>query len=174
MAEEKVNAMSKPRLEKVTINMGIGEPGERLDNAEELLRKLTNKKPVRTKAKKRIPTFGIRPGLPIGVKVTLRGKEGEELVKRLLSVKRGKLKARNYDNSGNVSFGIEEYIDVPGMKYDPNIGMFGFDVALTIKKPGVRVSRRKMRRARVGKNQRVSKDEAIAFMKETFSVETEE
>ena len=163
--------MQKPRLEKVTVNIGVGQPGERLDNAEELMRRLTSKRPVRTKAKRRIPTFGIRPGLEIGVKVTLRGKEAEELLRRLLAVRKNRLSEKNFDSTGNVSFGVEEYIDVPGMKYDPDLGMFGFDVAVTLKKPGARVARRKRARARIGKKQRVTKEEAMAFMKEVFNVE---
>ena len=159
------NPMTKPYIEKITLNIGVGEAGEALDHAEELLKRITNKKPIRTKAKRRIPTFGIRPGLPIGVKVTLRGKEALEMLKRLLAARKNKIPKSSFDKTGQVSFGIKEYIDIPGVKYDPNLGMFGLDVSITIVKPGFRVARRKIARAKVGKRQRGSPEEAMALMK---------
>jgi large subunit ribosomal protein L5 len=157
-------------IDKLTLNIGVGEQSEKLDNAEELLKRLTGKKPVRTLAKKRVPAFGIRPGLQIGVKVTLRKKDAYEMLERLLNAKKRTLKEQNFDKNGNVSFGIQEYIDVPGIKYDPKIGMYGFDVCLTLAKKGIRVARRKLKKAKIGKRQRVSKQEAIEFIKNTFNV----
>jgi len=162
--------ISQPFIEKVTLNIGVGEQSEKLDNAEELLKRLTGKKPIRTKAKKRIPTFGIRKGLQIGVKVTLRKKEGEELLKRLLAAKKFKLSKKCFDKNGNFSFGVAEYIDVPGIKYDPKIGMYGFDVCVTLAKKGYRVKHRKLRKAKIGKRQKVSKEEAMEYIKKTFNV----
>jgi large subunit ribosomal protein L5 len=168
--QEKIDDITKPFIEKVTINIGVGEQSEKLDNAEEVLKRLTGKKPVRTKAKKKVPSFGIRKGLQIGVKVTLRKKEAIEILKKLLAAKRFRINKESFDDNGNVSFGIVEYIDVPGMKYDPNIGMYGFDVCVTLAKKGVRVKRRKIRKAKIGKRQRVTKDEAIEFFKNVFNV----
>ena len=167
---QKEHDINMPFIEKVTINIGVGEQSERLDAAEEVLKRLTGRKPVRTKARKKIPSFGIRKGLQIGVKVTLRKKEAIEILKRLLSAKKFQLKKSNFDNNGNVAFGISEYIDVPGMKYDPNIGMYGFDVCITLAKKGVRVKRRKIKKAKIGKRQRVTKEEAIEFFKKFFNV----
>ncbi|MEM4295825.1 MAG: 50S ribosomal protein L5, partial [Candidatus Anstonellales archaeon] len=158
---------SEPFIEKVTINIGVGEQSEKLDAAEELLKRLTGRKPLRTKAKKRVPAFGIRPGLNIGVKVTLRKNEAVEMLKRLLSAKK-QLKESNFDNNGNFSFGIAEYIDVPGLKYDPKIGMYGFDVCVTLAKKGIRVAKRKLKKAKVGKNQAITKQEAIDYIKKMF------
>ncbi len=160
------NVMVKPYIEKLTLNIGVGEAGEALDRAEELLKRLTDRKPIRTKARRRIPTFGIRPGLPIGVKVTLRGQAAKDMLKRLLAARKNKIPKTSFDKTGQVSFGVKEYIDIPGIKYDPDLGMFGLDVSITISKPGFRVARRKRGRARVGKNQRVTPEEAMALMRD--------
>jgi large subunit ribosomal protein L5 len=170
--EKTENPMRRIRIAKVVINIGVGEPGERLEKAEELLRRLTGvEKVVRTRAKKRIPKWGIRPGLPIGVKVTLRGQKAEEVLNRLLDAVERKIPESSFDDSGNFAFGIHEYIDIPGMKYDPKIGVFGMDVIVNLERPGYRVARRKYRRAKVGKAHRITKDEAIQFAKEHLGVE---
>lgn len=165
------NPMRAIRISKVVINIGVGEPGERLDKAEELLKRLTGHKPVRTRAKKKIPKWGVRPGLPIGVKVTLRGADAEEFLKRAFAAVDNKISASSFDERGNFSFGIREYIDIPGMKYDPKIGIFGMDVCVSLERPGFRVARRKVRRAKVGKRHLITKDEAIEFVKNKFGVE---
>lgn len=162
--------MREIRIAKVTVNIGVGEAGEALERAFELVRRLTGKKPVKTKAKKRNPVFKIRPGMPIGVKVTLRGKEAEEFLKKAFEAVGNRIKASNFDNFGNFGFGIHEYIDFPGMKYDPKIGMWGFDVVVTLERPGYRVARRRRARARVPRRHRISKEEAIEFVKKKFGV----
>jgi len=158
------------RIGKVTVNIGVGHPGERLDNAEQLLREITDMKPVRTLAKKRNPMFKLRKGLPIGVKVTLRNEKAIIFLKKAFVAVKNKLRESNFDKTGNVSFGVHEYIDFPDVKYKPEIGMFGFDVCITLEKPGYRVKRRKIARSKVGKNQLVKKEEAIEFIKRTFNV----
>lgn len=168
---ENDNPMREIRIEKVTINIGVGEPGERLEKARELLRRLTGKKPTITRAKKKVPKWSIRQGLPIGVKVTLRGKEAEEFLKRAFEAVGNKIYKSSFDENGNFSFGIREYIDIPGMKYDPSIGVFGMDVCVTLERPGYRVKRRKVHRAPVGKRHRITREEAITFVKEHFGVE---
>ena len=166
--------MSQVRIEKVTLNIGIGAPGERLENAKALLEKISGSKPVLTQAKSRNPTFKIRKGDDIGVKVTLRKQQALEVVKRCLDPIDFTVSNRNFDATGNVSFGVKEYIDIPGMKYDAKIGMMGFDVAITLNKPGNRVRSRRVAFARLPKRQRVSRDEAIAFMKGTFNIKIAE
>ncbi len=166
-----MNPMRQIRIEKVTINIGVGEPGERLEKAAEVLRRLTGKKPVYTKAKKKVPRWGIRPGLNIGVKVTLRGKEAEDFLRRAFEAVGNKIPASSFDENGNFSFGVREYIDFPGMKYDPSIGVFGMDICVTLERPGYRVKRRKVRRSPVGKRHRITREEAIEFVKEHFGVE---
>ncbi|NPA86838.1 MAG: 50S ribosomal protein L5 [Candidatus Diapherotrites archaeon] len=171
-----MNPMRAIRVEKVTLNIGVGEPGERLEKAEEVIRRVLalagiEQKPVRTKAKVRVQRWGIRPGLPIGVKVTVRGKKAYELLKLLFKAVENKISSRSFDPLGNFSFGIREYIDIPGMKYDPAIGIYGMDVTVTLERPGYRVKRRKRKRSKVGKRHLITKDEAIDFVKETFGVE---
>ncbi len=165
--------MQDVRIEKVTVNIGVGQPGERLDNAEKLLEEITGAKPIRTLAKKRNPVFKLRKGLPIGVKVTLRKEKAIEFLKKAFAAVKNKIKRSNFDNNGNLSFGIKEYIDFPGVKYKPEIGMFGFDVCVTLEKPGYRVKKRKIAKSKVGKRQKVKVDEAIEFIKNMFNVEVE-
>jgi large subunit ribosomal protein L5 len=163
--------MQKPFIEKVTVNIGVGQSGERLENAKKLLEEITGKKAVYTLAKVRNPTWGIRKGMPIGVKVTLRGKDAVEFLKKAFYAVKNKLKKESFDKYGNVSFGVKEYIDFPGIKYKPEIGMYGFDVCITIRKPGYRVALRRRAPAKVGKRQRVNPEEAMELLKNMFNVE---
>jgi large subunit ribosomal protein L5 len=160
-------------IDKVTVNIGVGSPGERLEAAKELLSRLTGQKPIETLAKKRNPVFKLRKGLPIGAKVTLRGKAAKEFLEKALLAKRKILKEKNFDKTGNFSFGITEYIDFPGAKYDPQIGMFGFDVCVTLKRKGKRVAVRKIARSKIGKSHLIKKEEAIEFAKSNLGVKVE-
>ncbi len=164
------NVMRQIRIEKVTLNIGVKQPQD-AEKAYKLLEMITNRKPVYTIATKRARTFKVRRGLPIGAKVTLRNKEAEEILKRLLAAKDYKLKASNFDEFGNFGFGIEEYLDIPGMKYDPSIGVMGLDVFVNLERPGYRVKRRKYHRSKIGKNHLITKEEGINFIKEKFGVE---
>lgn len=158
------------RIDKVTLNCGVGAPGQELENARVLLERISGHKAVYTQAKKRNPTFKIRQGDNIGCKVTLRGKESSELLKKALEVPDHQISERSFDDNGNVAFGIKEYIDFPGIKYDPKIGMMGFDVCITLVKAGVRVQRRKIQPKKLPRKQRVGKKEAQEFMVKNFSV----
>jgi len=165
-----MNTMRKLRIEKVTLNMGIGKAGDNLEKATKLLKALTNKKPIQTKTQKRVPTWGLRPGLPIGCKVTLRKKEAEELLKRLFSAVENKLNSKNFDKEGNFSFGIKEYIDIPEAEYDPQIGIIGLEAAVTLGRPGFRIKRRKVKTKKIPARNRIPKEEAIKFVEEKFKV----
>lgn len=169
--EKLKNPMRRIVIDKVTINIGVGKPGEPLEKAEKLLKKLfPDKKPVRTKAKKRIEAWGIRPGLEIGVKLTLRGKEAEDTLRWLLKAVNNTLKESQFDSYGNFGFGIKEYVWIPGVKYDPEIGMYGMDVIVTVKRPGYRVMWRKYKRSKIPKRHRTTKEEVIEYLKEKFGV----
>ena len=159
------------RIDKVTLNCGVGAPGQELENARTLLERISGHKAVYTQAKSRNPTFKIRKGDNIGCKVTLRGKESEELLKKALDVPDHQISEKSFDDCGNVAFGIKEYIDFPGIKYDPKIGMMGFDVCITLVKAGVRVQRRKIQPRKLPRKQRVGKKEAQEFMAKNFSVQ---
>lgn len=162
------NVMRTIRIEKVTVNMGVGQTGEELRRAGDILKKITGMNPVQTQCKVKIPTWGIREGLPIGVKVTLRKIGAETFLKTALQAKENTLLKRNFDKNGNFGFGIKEYIDLPGIKYDPKMGIRGFDVLVTLERPGFRVKRRAMRPANIGEAHKISKDEAQAFVSKKF------
>ena len=166
--------MREVRIEKVTVNIGVGEPGDRLVGAKDLLNKLTNgRKVIETHSKKRQPSFRLRKGLAIGTKVTLRGKGATEFIEKALSAKRKTLNLCNFDKQGSLSFGVPEYIDFPGARYDPSLEMYGFDVCISLVRPGRRVTLRKLKSAKIGKNHRISKEEAVEFVKNKFDVKVE-
>lgn len=169
-----MNPMRQIRIEKLTLNVGAGKDQGILSKAEKLIENLTGTKPVKTKTQKRIPAWGLRPGLPIGVKLTLRGDVAEKLIPRLLAAKGNKLKPSNLDEAGNISFGVPEYIDIEGAKYDPSIGIIGLQVCVTLERPGYRVKRRRLLPVRVGKHHRITAAEAKTFMQERFKTSFEE
>lgn len=169
MAKE--NGMREIRIASVTVNMGVGQSGEELKRAQAIMDNLTGAKSVQTKCKVRAPTWGLRPGLPIGCKSTLRKKKAEAFLKGALSAKGNALSAKSFDNAGNFGFGIREYIDMPGVKYDPKFGIRGFDVLVSLERRGYRVKRRKLLKSRIARNHVVSKDEAIDFLVKKFNTE---
>ena len=165
-----MNPMQEIRIEKLTLNIGAGKEQTKLDKGIKLLKKITGISPVTTYAKKRIPSWGLRPGLPIGCKITLRKKDALALLPRLLDSKGNTLSPNQFDDSGNISFGIPEYIDIMGVEYDPEIGVMGLEVCVTLEKPGYRVKRRRIKRSKINKSHKISKEEAIKFMEERFKV----
>lgn len=169
-----MNKMRSIRVEKLTLNIGAGKDQAVLEKGEKLIEQLTGIKPVRTKTQKRIPTWGLRPGLPIGIKLTLRGDAAVKMIPRLLAAKENVLKPANIDAHGNVSFGIPEYIDIDGAKYDPKIGIIGLQACITLGRPGFRIKRRRVTPAKPGKRHIIAPDEAKAFMGETFKTTFEE
>ncbi|RME31735.1 50S ribosomal protein L5 [Candidatus Woesearchaeota archaeon] len=168
-----MNRMRAIRVEKLTLNVGAGKDQSLMQKAERLIEQLTGIKPVKTRTQKRIPGWGLRPGLPIGLKLTLRGKQAQELIPRLLAAKGLTLKPSNVDAAGNISFGIPEYIDIEGAKYDPEIGIIGLQVCITLERRGYRVKRRRIKAAAVGKHHRIKPEEAMQFMQEQFKVRFE-
>lgn len=165
------NKMMDIRLEKAVINIGVGDAGERLAKAEKVLQMVTGKKPIRTIAKTTNRDLGIREGMQIGCKVTLRRSEAEEFVKKAFWIRDNRIANYSFDTEGNFSFGIQDYTDFPGMKYDPEIGIFGLDVTTAIGRPGRRVQKRKIMRTKLPKHQRVTKKEGMQFVKSKFGVE---
>ena len=168
-----MNQMESVKIAKATVNIGVGESGERLARAEQLLINILDQKPVRTISKVTNPEFGIRRGQPIACKVTLRNEKADKAVKMVLDGIGNNLKASQFDAQGNVAFGIEEHIDIPGMRYDPDIGIFGMNVAVTFEKPGYRIKRRKIQHKRIPNKHQVTKEETMEFMKKEFQVNIE-
>ena len=166
-----MSAMKDIYIDKVVVHMGVGESGERLVKAEDLMKRITGQKSVRTIAKRTQPAFGIRKGAPIGCKVTLRRQNAEKFVETALNILERQLAASQFDRTGNVSFGIEEHTDFPGMSYDPTIGIYGMDVNGVLERKGVRIARRSAERRKLPADQKVNQEEAIAFMREHYQVE---
>ncbi|HUK39191.1 MAG TPA: 50S ribosomal protein L5 [Methanomicrobiales archaeon] len=166
-----MNPMQDLRIQKIVVHMGVGESGDKLSKAEEMLSKITSQKPVKAIAKKTQPAFGTRKGSPIGCKVTLRSDAAEEFFRTSIGIVDRQLAASQFDSQGNFSFGIEEHTDFPGMAYDPSIGIFGMDVNVVLEKRGIRVSRRKVNQRKLPQKQRVKREEAIKFLQERYQVE---
>lgn len=164
------NPMLKPRIAKVTVNIGVGASGERLQKAMKVLEMLTSQKPVPRRAKKTIKEFGIRRGENIACMVTLRKQRAVEFLKKALEVIGYRIKASSFDEFGNVGFGIKEHIMFPGVKYDPELGIFGMDIVITLERPGYRVMRRRRARSSIPLRHRVKREEAMVYLVKEFGV----
>ena len=158
-------------VDKVVVHMGVGESGEKLSKAVDLMKQITGNSPVRSNAKKTNPAFGIRKGSPISCKVTLRGKKAGDFLDTALKIIERKVNPGQFDRSGNFSFGIEEHTDFPGMSYDPQIGIYGMDINVVLARRGIRVSRRHIEQHRLPQKQQVNPEDALSFLKERYSVE---
>jgi len=166
-----VHPAARVRLDKVVLNIAVGKSGEQLEKAAKVLEALTAQKPSLRRAKKTVRDFGIHKGEPIAAVVSVRGPKAVELLKALLQAKGNVIEASSFDDSGNFSFGIKEHIDIPGVRYDPAIGIFGMDVCVSLKKHGYRVKDRRRARHKVGRGQRVTREEAIEFAKSVLAAE---
>jgi large subunit ribosomal protein L5 len=165
--------MKRIEVHKVVINIGVGRSGEPIDKAKNALLELTNQQPAVRGAKKSVRDFGIHKGEPIGVVVTLRHEPAIEFLKRVVAAKNNVLKASSFDNYGNISVGIHEHIDIPGTKYNPEIGIFGMDVNIVLNRPGYRIAKKSRKSAKIGKMHRINREEAIEFFKQKYGVEVE-
>lgn len=170
-----MNISKNIRIEKITLNIGAGKEQSVLEKGMKLLKLIVpDSKPVKTITNKRIPTWGVRPGLPVGCKVTLRKEQAKQILARLLYAKENILKETQFDNNGNVSFGIPEYIDIKDAKYDPDIGIMGLEVSITLERNGFRIKRRRLKTKKVSSKHKITKEEAIEFMKKEFNVKVGE
>ena len=170
----KMNPMRQIKVEKVTLNVGAGNDQEVLKKGIKLLKNITGIEPVKTISDKRIPGWGVRPGLPLGCKITLRGPLAEDVLRKILKAKENKLRKSCFDPCGNVSFGIHEYIDVPDLNYDPSIGILGFQICTTLVRPGTRVKYRKNEKRKIGKTHLITQEDSMKFFNERFNVTVEE
>ena len=151
------------------MNVGVGEPGERLEKIKKLLEQISGTTAVKTRTNKRIPEWGLRPDLEIGVKTTVRGEMALELLKRLLQANENSVRMSNFDKRGNLSFGIPEYIHIPGARYDYTVGIVGISVSVTLIRRGFSIARGRVKRT-IGKRHLITKDEAANFIKEKYGV----
>jgi|SRR3989344_1385860 len=168
------NVMKRIKIEKITLNVGAGKDEEKLKRGVKLLHKITGIEPLKTITSKRIPGWSLRPGLAIGCKITLRGKKAEELLRRLLAAGGNKIKKSQFDAHGNFSFGVPEYVDVPGVDYDPEIKIMGFEVAVTLERPGYRIKKRKFQQKKISTAHGIKVTEALEFLKTEFGVQEAE
>lgn len=168
--EKKENVMRKIVVDKVVLSIGVGKNMELLENAYVLAERLTGHKPVRTTATRKARTFKVQRGKPIGVKVTMRGKDKIEFLKRAMTGVDNKIKKSAFDNEGNFGFGIKEYLEVPGEKYDPKIGMLGFNVNVSLRRAGFRIKRRRIQKKIIPKHHRITKEDAIEFAQTELGV----
>ena len=164
------NPMKRPFLEKLVLNIGVGEGGEELEKAAVVLETISGCKAVKTISKKNVKEFNLRKGRPIGTKVTIRGAEAEKLLKRLFIVNNNRMLRKSFDNYGNFGFGVLEHITIPGIEYDNLIGIWGLDVVGRIVRPGMRVRYRRKMKAKIPRHHYVSKDEAQYFLTTKFGV----
>ena len=133
------NRLEVPRLDKIVLNMGVGEATQdkkKVETAASEMELIAGQKPVITKAKKSIAQFKLREGMPIGVKVTLRRERMYEFLDRLVTIAlprvrdfRG-LNPKSFDGRGNYALGIKEHIVFPEINYDKAESMWGMDVII--------------------------------------------
>lgn len=160
-----MNRMREIRIEKVVLNVGCGGDMQKIERAKKLLTMLTGKNPVVTKSKKR-STFGIAKGKPVGVKVTLRKNDAENFLKKVFEAKKYSISSSQIDENGNFSIGIAEYFELPGVKYNHEIGTLGLDVTVTLERPGYRVKKRKVKKNNIGRSHKITKEDTIKWLKE--------
>lgn len=161
--------MKKIVVSKVVVNIGVGKSGEPLEMAKRGLEELTGQLPTTKRAKKSVRDFGIHKGEPIAAVVTLRHDLSINFLRRIIAAKGNNLKASSFDDFGNLSLGIHEHIDLPDTKYNPDIGIFGMDVSISLTRPGYSISKKRNPKV-IGKHHRVTRNEAIQFFKEQFGV----
>lgn len=169
-----MNKMRELRIDKVVVNISAGEAGEKVLKAGKVLNILTGQKPVELRAKSTIKDWGMRKGMHMAVKVTMRGPKTLEFLKKAFWTKNNRVAAYSFDDEGNFSLGIGDYTDFEHMKYDPDIGEFGMDISVLLRRKGVRVERRKIRKRKVPKRHRITRAEGMEFMKNTFGLEVVE
>jgi large subunit ribosomal protein L5 len=163
--------MLKPRIEKVVVNISVGKSGEPLEKAAKVLKEITGQTPCKRKAKSSIRDFGIRKGESIACIVTLRKEAAIEFLKKALPVVDNKLSSESFDSQGNFSFGLKEHIELPGVRYDPDVGIFGMDICVTVVRPGYRIKRRRKEKAKIGSKHILTPEESMLFLKNTLGVE---
>ena len=173
MSQTTESPMKKISLEKVVLNMGVGKSGDIIDVARRALEQISGKKPSTRNAKEAQREWGVRKGEPIGVAVTVRGDDAVVLLKKLLEAKGNTVKGKSFDNFGNYSFGINEHIDIPNVKYDPQIGILGLGISITLTRPGYSIRKRSKHKASVGKSHIITNQESKDYLVKEYGVTVE-
>jgi large subunit ribosomal protein L5 len=166
--------MNQACIEKITVNIGVGEAGERLQKAQTVLENITHQKPVQTLSKKTNKDFGTRKRMPLGCKVTLRGERADSFLKQALDTRENKLADYSIDDQGNFSFGIPDHTLFKDQKYNPDIGIFGMDICVTMGKPGYRIKHRRIQTRKIKHPHHLQREETKQFVTKQFNVEVVE
>ena len=164
------NPLRSVRVIKVVVNAGVGESGDARTKASRVLEMVTHQKPVATRAHSTNRDFGIRKGQEIGAKVTLRGAVALDFLGRAFEARDRRLDIDSIDRNGNFSFGIGDYTDFTGMKYDPQIGIHGMDVAVEMGRAGFRIRRRRVAARPLPRTLRSTPEETRAYLERSLGV----
>ena len=163
------NPMQEIEIEKMTLNCGAVE--EKLERSIKLLETITKRKVLVIKSTKRIPDFGISPGKKSGCKITIRDKkEIISLLKRFFAAVDNKISKKKVSEN-HLSFGIKEYIEIPGMEYNRDIGILGLEMDIVFTRKGKTVKLRKIKRGKYPKKQNVTPGEIIDYLRKNFNLE---
>lgn len=163
--------MLRPRIGAVKINMSLGRAGDPLNNGMKILEEITGQTPVETIAKQTWRKWGLRRGQAVGAKVTVRGQEAYELLMKLFHAKNYRIRSNSFDQQGNFGFGISEHIDIPGMQYEPGMGIIGFDVLVNMERAGYRVKERKYRNSKLPKSHFLTREDSMVFLIDQYNIE---
>ncbi|MDE1871293.1 MAG: 50S ribosomal protein L5 [Candidatus Micrarchaeota archaeon] len=164
------NVMQEVIISKVVINIGTGSNDQMQLGARKLIETITGRKPADELSRTRNPSFRIAKGQKIGAFVTVRGEDAKRLAKRLFDAVDNKVKLESV-TSNSLSFGIPEYIDISGVKYDPSVGMLGMNVNVSFKRRGIRVAQKKIKRAKIpARHRMVTREEILDYIKDEFNV----
>ena len=165
------NPMRALRIGKVVVNIGVGASGDPLDHAQTIVEQLTGQKACQRFAKQTIRGFNIRKREPIACMVTLRGDKADVFLRKAFIAAGKKINPHSFDKWGNFAFGISEHIDIPGTRYDPNLGITGMDVIVTVERLGYHINEKKRARGKIGKSHKITPEESLGFIKSKFGVE---